>query len=149
MDSDFTGCTNLQHSTSDYLFTLGSGSISWSSKHQTLVTTSTCEVKYISSCHATKEAIWLCHLLQLLGHKQLTTIYSDNAGSIAQTKAPTFHAYSKHIDVQFHYTWEQADKKDVVFKYFPTDDMLADIMMKVLPCSKIREVHCTTRPISS
>ena len=89
---------------SDYLFTLGSGPISWSSKRQTLVTTSTCEAEYVASCHATKEAVWLHRLLELLGHKQATTtIHSDNAGSITLTN-PTFHARSKHIDVQFHYT---------------------------------------------
>ena len=118
---------------SGYLFTLGSSPISWSSKRQTLVTTSTCEAEYIASCHATKEAVWLRRLLELLGHKQATTtIHSDNAGSIMLTKDPIFHARSKHIDVQFHYTRERVDEKDVTFKYLPTDDMPADIMTKAL-----------------
>ena len=136
-DSDFAGCTDMQHSTSRYIFTLGHGSISWSSKRQILVTTSTCEAEYIASCHATKEAVWLHCLLQILGHEQPTmTIHSDNAGSITLTKDATFHACSKHIDVKFHYTQEQVYRKDVIFKYLPTSDMPADIMMKALPHAK-------------
>ena len=136
-DSDFAGCTGMQCSTSGYIFTLAHGSISWSSKRQTLVTTSTCEAEYVASCHVTKEAIWLCCLLQILGHEQpTTTIHSNNAGSIALTKDATFHAHSKHIDMQFYYTQEQVDRKDIIFKYLPTSDMPADIMTKALPCAK-------------
>ena len=128
-DSDFAGCTDTRCSTSGYIFTLGNGPISWSSKWQTLVTTSTCEAEYVASCHATKEAIWLRRLLKILGHGQpTTTSHSNNAGSIALTKDATFHARSKHIDVQFHYTRERVDEKDVTFKYLPTNDMPADIM---------------------
>ena len=69
----------------------------------------------------------------------------------------TFHAHSKHIDVQFHYTWEQVNEKDVAFKYLPTDDMPADIMTKALPHSKhekftmllglSRTDHCNNSPL--
>ena len=104
-NSGYAGCTDTQCSTSGYLFTLGQGSISWSSKQQVIMTTSMCEAEYVASCHAIKEAMWLQKLLELLGHKQPSlTIYSDNAGSIALTNNPTFHARSKNIDIQYHYT---------------------------------------------
>jgi hypothetical protein len=32
-------------------------------------------------------------------------------------KDPTFHAHSKHIDVQYHYTHERVNNKDVFFQY--------------------------------
>ena len=85
------------------------------------MTTSSCEAKYVASCHATKEAMWLHILLEILGHKQSTTvIHSYNMGSIALTKDPSFHIKSKHINIQFHYTCEHVDAKDVSFKYLPT-----------------------------
>ena len=52
------------------------------------------------------------------------------------TKDPTFHAQLKHINLQFHYTQEQVDERDITFKYLPTDDMPADIMTKALHCPK-------------
>ena len=56
-DSNYAGCTDTQQSSSGYVFTLGQGAISWSSKQQAIVTTLSCEAEYIASCHATKEAI--------------------------------------------------------------------------------------------
>ena len=47
-------------------------------------------------------------------------------------KDAAFHARSKHIDVQFHYTHEHVDAKEVLFKYLPTADMPADVMTKAL-----------------
>ena len=99
--------------------------------------TSSCEAEYVASCHAMKEAMWLHRLLELLGHRQSTTIiHSDNAGSISLTKDVAFHARSKHINIQFHYTHEHVDAKDILFKYLCTADMPADIMTKALPCPK-------------
>jgi Reverse transcriptase (RNA-dependent DNA polymerase) len=136
-DSDYAGCVDTHWSTSGYAFTLGCGSISWSLKRQAIVTTSTCEAEYVASCHATKEAMWLRHLLELLGHKQVTsTIHSDNSGSIALMKDPTFHARSKHIDVQYHYTREHVENRDISFHYIPTSEMAADILTKALPRPK-------------
>ena len=122
-DSDYAGCLDTRCLTSGYIFTLGCGSISWSSKCQLIVTTLTCEAEYVASCHATKEAIWLWKLLDLLGCPQPTTIiHRDNAGSISLTKDAIFYARSKHIDVQFHYTHERVAAKEVLLKYLPTTE---------------------------
>jgi hypothetical protein len=104
-DLDYVSDVDTRKSISVYAFFLGDGAISWSSKKQATVTTSSCEAKYISACHAAKEAIWLKNLLQLLGYKQelLTPIQSDNMGTITIIKDPSFHAHSKHIDIQHHY----------------------------------------------
>ena len=102
--------------------------------------------------------MWLRKLLELLGQKQrTTTIHGDNLGSIALTKDPTFHARSKHIDIQFHYTRERVNEKDMFFKYIPTAAMPADIMTKALPCPKHEKFtallglrpagHCDNSPL--
>ena len=84
-----------------------------------------------------QQAMWLCRLLDLLGHEQSTTImHSDNLGSITLTKDPTFHARFKHIDVQFHYMREHVANKDVLFHYLHSSEMPADIMTKALPRPK-------------
>lgn len=45
--------------TSGYAFIINGGAISWSTKHQEIVTLSTTESEYVSATHATKEALWL------------------------------------------------------------------------------------------
>jgi len=132
-DADFARCLDTCQSTSRFMFSLGSGAISWSSKRQATVSTLTCEAKYIASCHAMKEALWLRKLMTLLGHPQDTTkIWNNNAGSIILTKDPSFHACTKHIDIQYHFVCEWVQSNKIIFKYLHTAEMPADMLTKSL-----------------
>ena len=42
----------------------------------------------------------------------------------------------KHVNVQLHLIWAHVDKGIINVEYCPTDDMLADLMMKGLPCKR-------------
>ena len=59
-------------------------------------------------------------------------IYVDNRGAIELSKNPKFHDHTKHIDVAYHFVGEQVNLNNVIVKYCPTQDMLADVMTKVL-----------------
>ncbi|KAL5720625.1 hypothetical protein ACHQM5_013276 [Ranunculus cassubicifolius] len=58
-DSDWAGSVDDMKSTSGYMFTIGSGVISWSSKKQETVAQSSAEAEYVSAALATSQAIWL------------------------------------------------------------------------------------------
>jgi hypothetical protein len=47
------------HSVSGYLFHMGQGAVTWSSKKQHIITLSCTEAKYIVQTHATKETLWI------------------------------------------------------------------------------------------
>ena len=47
-DSDWAGDTGTRRSTSGYIFNIGRGAISWSSKQQSVVALSTCEAEYMA-----------------------------------------------------------------------------------------------------
>lgn len=105
-DADWGGDYDTRRSTSGYVFSLGSRTISWSAKRQPVVSLSTCEVEYIGQTQAAKEAIWLGQLMSEIDPTDLTnatTIYGDNQGAIALTKNPAFHARTKHFDIQTHF----------------------------------------------
>jgi hypothetical protein len=92
-DSDWAGDTGTRRSTSGYIFNVGSGAISWSSKQQSVVALSTCEAKYMAQTQATKEATWLrCLLKELLRNQNEPVILGDNRGAIALAKNPRFHS---------------------------------------------------------
>jgi len=105
-DSDWAGDQDTRRSHSGYVFNVGSGAISWSSKRQPTVALSSTEAEYMGQTQATKEAIWLRRLLKEL-HAQdsiaATTIFGDNQGAIALAKNPQFHPRSKHIAIQHHF----------------------------------------------
>lgn len=58
-DSDWAGDISTRLSNSGYIFNIGSGAISWSSKRQSTISLSSCEAEYVAQTQAAKEAIWL------------------------------------------------------------------------------------------
>ena len=67
IDSDFQSDRDSRKSTSGYVFTLGGGAISWRSVKKSCITDFTMEAKYVATCEAAKEAIWLKKFLSNLG----------------------------------------------------------------------------------
>jgi hypothetical protein len=131
------GVTKGKRSTSGYLFNVGSGAISWSSKRQPTVALSTCEAEYHGQGEAAKEAIWLKRLLSEIhdayDEPSATIIYCDNQGAIALAKNPEFHARTKHFDIKVHWVREKLKVGEVQLEYTPTDRMVADGLTKALP----------------
>jgi hypothetical protein len=74
---------------------------------------------------------------------QATQISADNRGALILTEDPSFHARSKHIDVQYHFTRERVEAGDITFKYVRSEDNLADIFTKPLdtkPFQRLRRL---------
>lgn len=78
--SDLGGSIDDSKSTSGYVFNLGSGAISWSSKKQPIVALSTTGAEYIAASSAGCQIMWLRGVLESLKFKQNgpTTLYCDN-----------------------------------------------------------------------
>jgi hypothetical protein len=92
-DSDFDGDKENGVSTSGYLMSLGSTTISWRSHKQFVPTDSTTEVEYVVVAEATKEIVWLRKILEDLQEKQVnaTPLLIDNTSAIKLAKNPRFH----------------------------------------------------------
>ena len=62
-DSDWAGDPDDRKSTAGYVFTLGSGPITWSCKKQSAISLSSAEAEYRGAVEASKEAMWLRQIL--------------------------------------------------------------------------------------
>jgi hypothetical protein len=69
-DFDWAGDPDERKSTAGYVFTLGSGPISWASKKQTAIALSSTEVEYRAAVRASQEAMWLRQILSEFGFQQ-------------------------------------------------------------------------------
>jgi hypothetical protein len=136
-DADWGADETTRRSTTGFVFNIGSGAISWSSKRQPTVALSTCEAEYMAQTAAAKEAIWLrsllCELTPTNEAPYATIIYADNQGAIALAKDPKFHARTKHIAIRHHFIREKVAEGDIELEYTPTSKQVADGMTKALP----------------
>ena len=144
-DSDYAGCTKSRKSTSGYVFLIAGGAISWKSKKQSIVATSSCETEYVSSCMASKEAVWLARLCAALdpSHiKQPVEIKVDNNGAKDLAHNATINERTKHIDVQYHFVRQCIQDKSIILSRCDTSDQVADPLTK--PLDRIaHSKHCS------
>eukprot|EP00250_Pteridium_aquilinum_P010876 c19689_g3_i1 orf=64-1296(+) len=137
-DSDWAGCYDTRVSTSGFCFMLGSSCISWLSKKQPTVATSSCEAEYRAAFTTTVECVWLRRLMADLsvGQDSATTIFTDSQSALAVARNPVFHARTKHIEVHYHYVRERLSTGEISLVYVPTQDNLVDLFTKALPRKK-------------
>ncbi|GAU45181.1 hypothetical protein TSUD_178740 [Trifolium subterraneum] len=143
-DSDYAGDYDDWKSTSGYVFTIGTGAISWSSKKQPIVTISTTKAEFVSASACACQGIWLRSILNQLNQTKdnVTIIYCDNSSSIKLAKNPIMHGRSKHIDVRSHFLGDLNNEGVIELKHCRTNEQLADIMTKALKIEsfcKLRE----------
>jgi hypothetical protein len=122
-----------------------SGTISWQSKKQSSIATSTTQAEYQGLSAAVKEAIWIRTLLKELGFEQQlgTRIEQDNQSTIALSRNPVNHSRTKHIDIIHHHIREQVENQSILLQYQSTSKIIADIFTKPLPHPKFD--YCKSR----
>ena len=94
---------------------------------------STTEAEYMAMTEAMKEAIQLQGLLDDLGIDQdLLKINCDSMSAIYLAKNQVYHAWTKHIDVRFHFAREILDEGDIELLKIHTTENPADMLTKVV-----------------
>ncbi|KAH9726925.1 hypothetical protein KPL70_008466 [Citrus sinensis] len=137
-DADYAGDHDTRRSTTGYMFTLGSGTISWCSKRQPTVSLSTTEAEYRAAAMAAQESTWLIQLMNDL-HQPVdyaVLLYCDNQSAIRLAENPVFHARTKHVEVHYHFVREKVLQEEIEMRQVKTDEQIADLFTKSLSVGK-------------
>jgi len=137
MDANWARDADDHRSTSGYAFQLGDAVVSWNSKKQSNVATSSSEAEYVALAHGAKQALWLRYVTRDIGvckgaELPTTELLSDNTAAIAIAREARFHGRSRHIGTQFHFVRERVEDGTFEITHVPTADMLADGLTKPL-----------------
>jgi len=134
VDADFGGSPETRRSTTGWVFTWNGAAISWGSKRQPTVSTSTAEAEYVAAAAATREALWVRKLMVDLGQPAAPIdMAKDNQACISLIANPETTGRAKHIDIAHHMVRERVAMGEVKFTYTPGAEVLADGMTKALP----------------
>ena len=101
IDSSFQSDHDNNNSVSDFVFILNSEVIYWKSFKQHTMIDSVCQIEYIATSNAAKEAVWLRKFIDELRVASsldgLVLLYCDSIGAITQAKKPKSHQRIKYI----------------------------------------------------
>ncbi|KAK1384246.1 hypothetical protein POM88_021981 [Heracleum sosnowskyi] len=132
-DADFAGCKIDRKSTSGSYQFLGDRLVSWYSKKQKSISTSTAEAEYIAAGICCAQILWMKN--QLLDYGLTYSkipIFCDNQSAIAMTGNPVQHSMTKHISIRYHFIREHVEEGNIELHFVSTDQQLADIFTKPL-----------------
>jgi hypothetical protein len=152
-DSDFAANRGDRISILGNVFFLAGGPISWMSKKQKSVATSTMEAEYMAMSACAKQSQFLAQILRDMGmyhligsspfkpvvkesvaHQEASPVRlrGDNQAALLQVKDAHTHDRSKHIDIAYHFVRCLHRLRRITVEFVPTLDMAADGMTKVL-----------------
>lgn len=134
-DSSFADCPDTSRSTIAYVFFYGGAILSWYSKLNSYVTTSTNHSEYNALSAGAKEAEWFVSLFSTIAPEETIVpipIMVDNSGIVSMVFNPVDHQSNKHVKVACHYTRELTAGRVIVPLRIPTTENIADVFTKPL-----------------
>lgn len=123
-------------STTGYVAVLNGGAISWASKKQKKVATSTQHAELNAAYSACKEIVWIRRFDLSLGSRPPVgplTLFVDNQTAIHWIAGKTHHEAGKHYEIDLTYIRQVVKDSLVKIEFERTQAQPADILTKVLP----------------
>ena len=150
-DADFAGLWNVENkldpvsvkSRTGYIVTLGNVPITWCSKLQTEIATSTMHAEYIALSTGMRELLPVKNLLEEVcknfgierdREAKVVKVYEDNEGASKLASGPLGKTtpQSKHFAVKYHWFREKLEENNIELLRVTTDMQKADIFTKGL-----------------
>lgn len=138
-DANFGECRKDGKSNSGVICFVNGGTISWSSKKQSLVALSTCEAELQAVCEAVKEVIWLKRIISEFEDNPPvpTVVYNDNQSTINMISSGNLTQRTKYIGVRCHFIQDWIKRGQIDLRHCASEHNSADMFTKPLNSVKL------------
>lgn len=132
-DSDYNNDPDQSKSISGNLTFVFGNLVSWSSKRQHFVATSTCEAELLSIRESISMIVYLKYLIDELSlglNTENSTLMNDNYGAVTSLKDGGHFGRNKHYSLRINYIRDYCNKGFCTVKHVAGDQMIADLLTK-------------------
>ena len=134
VDSDWASDTVHRRSVSGIAFMLAGGVVTYKTRVQATVSTSSCEAEFQAASDAGKIALYVRSILDELGVPQeyATCIFEDNSATVHMANASKPTKNTRHMDIRHFALQEWVERDLVVLEAVPTALNRSDTLTKSL-----------------
>jgi hypothetical protein len=131
-DADWASTdVDTRRSRSGEIIMMGNGAVSWSSKFQRDVATSTVHAEYGALFTTAKAVMYLSQICKELNFpQQEVVIYEDNSGAETIANGTGSHRRTRHFDIKLHYVKQMIEDGVINVTRCDTKEMRADLQTK-------------------
>jgi hypothetical protein len=150
VDSDFANDPDTAKSVGGLIVNLFGTAVSWRSKLQSLVATSTCHAEYVAAFECAREVTWLRMLLTEIGFvlSGPSIMLEDNAAAKWTAETVGISDANKHIRVKYHWVRECVRDGFLRLKTVASKENPADALTKI-PVAQSLKVMMKSAGMSS
>ena len=140
-DADWAGEEHSGRSTSGMINIKNGAAISWGSKRQGVVSTSTMEAEYIALFSTTQNAVWLSslenqfHLETIKSPEPYTpNVYCDNEAALTVARGGDMSSFkrSRFMNIKYHYVRHVVETSEIDLHQIESEENVADLFTKRL-----------------
>jgi transposase InsO family protein len=133
-DASFASDECERRSRGGFIVMLNGSPVAWRSTLQRIQAHSTAEAEYIAMSEGARYGVYVRQLVQEMGGAVRGPIIMHQDNRTAKIMAEEITTKrSKHVDIAHHFVRGLVRRGEVDVRYCRTDEMLADVMTKLLP----------------
>lgn len=131
-DANFGECRLDGKSNSGVICLVNGGTVSWSSRKQSLVALSTCEAELQAVCEAVKEVIWLKRIIAEFEDTPPapTIVYNGNQSTINMITSGNLTQRTKYIGFRCHFIQDWIKRGQIILRHCASEHNSADMFTK-------------------